>query len=83
MELTDKIAVINGAGSGNGWSLAQRFAANGALTVICTDLNEADATAIAESIGSQAYGEQLDVSDETAIEQLVARVKETHGGIDT
>ncbi len=82
MEINDKVAIITGAGSGIGRSLAQRFAAHGARIVICTDLNAKDAAETAESIGPQAFAEVLDVGDETAIEKLVAQVEETHGAID-
>lgn len=82
MELTDKIAVITGAGSGIGRALAQRFADEGVRAVICVDLNGDDASETVELIGPQASAEQLDVGDEAAIEQLVARVETIHGGID-
>ncbi len=82
MDLVDKIAVITGAGSGIGRSLAVRFAAKGARFVVCTDLNEANAIETAQSIGEKASGHGLDVSDEKAIEQLVADVESKHGAID-
>ena len=82
MDLVDKIAIITGAGSGIGRSLAVRFAERGARFVICTDLNEANAIETAESIGAKASGHGLDVSDEKAIEQLVADAEAKHGGID-
>jgi NAD(P)-dependent dehydrogenase (short-subunit alcohol dehydrogenase family) len=82
MELTDKVTIITGAGSGIGRSLAQKFAAHGARAVVCVDLNGADAAETAQSIGSQASAEQLDVGDEAAIEQLVARIERVHDRID-
>tara|TARA_R110002073_G_scaffold61577_9_gene154812 strand:- start:2957 stop:3757 length:801 start_codon:yes stop_codon:yes gene_type:complete len=82
VELNNKVAIVTGAGSGIGRSIAQRFAANDARIVICTDINFKEARATAESIGSQAFAEQLDVGDEAAIEQLVAQVEAAHGGID-
>jgi NAD(P)-dependent dehydrogenase (short-subunit alcohol dehydrogenase family) len=82
MKLADKITVITGAGSGIGRALAQRFAANGARVVVCVDLHGDAARETAQSIGPQAFAEQLDVADEAAIEQLVARTERSHGGID-
>jgi NAD(P)-dependent dehydrogenase (short-subunit alcohol dehydrogenase family) len=82
MDIQDKVTIITGAGSGIGRSLAQRFAASGARAVICVDLNGDDAAETAESIGSQASAEQLDVADEQAIEKLVARIEKVYGRID-
>lgn len=82
MKIHDKVTVVTGAGSGIGRAIAQRFAFNGARAVVCVDLNEADAAATAESIGACAFAAQLDVADEPAIEQLIARVEKMHGGID-
>jgi NAD(P)-dependent dehydrogenase (short-subunit alcohol dehydrogenase family) len=82
MELADKVAIITGAGSGIGRSLAQRFAASGARFVVCVDLNGDDAAQTAASIGARASAEQLDVGDEAAIERLVARMEQVHGRID-
>ncbi len=82
MDLLDKIAVITGAGSGIGRSLAQQFAANGAKKVICTDLNGANATETAEMIGDAASAAQLDVADEQAVNKIIADTEKTYGGID-
>jgi NAD(P)-dependent dehydrogenase (short-subunit alcohol dehydrogenase family) len=82
VELTDKVTIITGAGSGIGRSLAQRFAAKGARFVVCVDLNGDDAAETAASIGARASAEQLDVGDEAAIEALVARTEQMHGRID-
>ena len=82
MELTEKVAVITGAGSGIGRALAQRFAKGGARTVICADLDGADAAETAAIIGSQAAPAELDVADEEALERLVAQVEQSQGAID-
>jgi NAD(P)-dependent dehydrogenase (short-subunit alcohol dehydrogenase family) len=82
MELDGKMAVITGAGSGIGRSLAVRFAANGVRHVVCTDRDAENAAATASMIGDAASSAQLDVADEQAIERLVADVESEHGGIE-
>lgn len=82
MELKDKVTVVTGAGSGIGRSLAISFAKHGANTVVCTDLNGANAAETAERVGAVATSAELDVGDESAIEALVKDVEKKHGGID-
>ena len=82
MELTDKVTVITGAGSGIGRSLAQRFAANGTRMVVCTDLDADSAAETAAMIGSGATSCGLDVADEQAIEKLVADTEQEYGALD-
>ena len=82
MDLIDKVAVVTGAGSGIGRSLAIRFAEKGARFVVCTDLNADNADETAQMIGDKASGAGLDVADEQAIEALVAAIETEHGGID-
>ena len=86
MELHDRIAVITGAGSGIGRSLAERFAADGARHVVCTDLNGDNAAETAELINQRTAGrasaQALDVGDEEAVNALVADVEARIGGID-
>jgi NAD(P)-dependent dehydrogenase (short-subunit alcohol dehydrogenase family) len=82
MKIKDKVTIITGAGSGIGRALAQKFAVDGARAVVCVDLNGDDAAETAKLIGSQASAEQLDVADEPALEQLVARIEQHYGSID-
>lgn len=86
MELTNKVAVITGAGSGIGRALAQAFVAEGARAVVCTDLNGANAAETAEMIGEAgavtATSAELDVGDERAVEQIVVDTIEQFGALD-
>lgn len=82
MDLLDKVAVVTGAGSGIGRALAVRFAADGARAVVCTDLDGTAAEETAAIIGARASAAVLDVSDESALERLVASVDQSVGGID-
>ena len=82
MDITDRIAVVTGAGSGIGRSFAERLVARGARHVVCTDLNAENAEETASRIGDKASGCALDVSDEGAIETLVKQVENDIGGID-
>ena len=82
MELSDKVAVITGAGSGIGRALAEAFAAEGAAAVVCTDLNGDNAAETAEKIGAVATSAQLDVGEERAVEQIVVDTQEAHGRLD-
>ncbi|MEM8768165.1 MAG: SDR family oxidoreductase [Pseudomonadota bacterium] len=82
MELENKVAVITGAGSGIGRSLAVALRAVGTRAVICTDLNGDSAAETAALIGDGATAAALDVSDEAAIEALVAHTEANIGPID-
>lgn len=82
MELADRITVITGAGSGIGAASARAFAAEGARLVVVTDLDEAKAVEVAESIGDKARGVGLDVADEAAIKALCEEIEDNDGPID-
>ncbi|MEZ5375112.1 MAG: SDR family oxidoreductase [Acidimicrobiales bacterium] len=86
IEVDGKVAVVTGAGSGIGRSLALRFAENGAATVVCADLH-GDAAAetaamVSERTSTTAASAAIDVADEAAIEGLVRDTIAEHGGID-
>jgi len=82
MDITDKVAVITGAGSGIGRALAQGMAAVGAKAVVCTDLDGDNAAETSRMIGSVASSAALDVGDETAIEALVRETEASFGSLD-
>lgn len=82
--LKDKIAWVTGASYGIGFALATAFAEAGA-TIVFNDrkpeLVEKGLAAYAEK-GIKAHGYMCDVTDEAAINALVARIEKEIGGID-
>ena len=80
MKIRDKVVVVTGAASGIGKALAARFAQEGARGVVCADLNEADAKAVAAGIGG--LGLRCDVAQESDINNLVVSTLEKYGSVD-
>jgi NAD(P)-dependent dehydrogenase (short-subunit alcohol dehydrogenase family) len=80
MRVTDKLVVVTGGGTGIGRALCRRFAAEGARTVVVSDMNLATATQVADEIGGLAI--EADVAREADIGRLVEQVVERRGAID-
>jgi 3-hydroxybutyrate dehydrogenase len=84
MKLKDKVAIITGAASGIGKSIAVQFAREGAKVAIA-DLNLEAANAAAAEIrdaGGSAMGVAMNVADEKAVNDGVAAVVKKFGGVD-
>ena len=87
MKLQDKVCIITGAGQGIGLATARRFAAEGAVVVVC-DLRQAEVdAAVAEcrKLGGPAQrtvGFTLSVTDRAQVDAMVAAVKAQLGRID-
>jgi 3-hydroxybutyrate dehydrogenase len=84
MTVKDKTAIVTGAASGIGKSVAMRFASEGAKVAIA-DLNKDAADAAAKEIrvaGGVAMGLAMDVSNEKAVNDGVAAVVAAFGGVD-
>jgi 3-hydroxybutyrate dehydrogenase len=84
MRLKDKSAIVTGAASGIGKEIALVYAREGAKVAIA-DLNKDAAEATANEIratGGQAIGIAMDVTDERAVNEGVASVVATFGGVD-
>ena len=82
--LQDKVAVVTGAAGGIGKEIARTFAQAGAKVAIA-DLNAEQATAAAREIdptGQRAMAVAMDVTDEKAVDDGIARVVEIFGRID-
>jgi NAD(P)-dependent dehydrogenase (short-subunit alcohol dehydrogenase family) len=82
-DLGGRLALVTGAGRGNGAAIAQGLARAGA-TVIVTDLDAATARETAQSIvagGGDAHGHVLDVTDAAQCAALAALLWERHGAV--
>ncbi len=79
--LQGKVAIITGGGSGIGAATAHRFAEEGARVVVA-DLKVETAQAVADEIGGEAFGVEIDVTSTTSIERVVEETVGRFGGLD-
>lgn len=84
MDLTDKIAIVTGAGQGIGHAIALRLATVGAnVAIMDVNLNAAEAAAYQiETTGQAALPIQADVSDAAAVDAAIEKVIATFGRVD-
>lgn len=83
-QLQGKVALITGAGRGQGLAAARRFAAEGARIVV-NDLDPQSVQAAVESLraaGAEAVEAVGDVSVSTDVQRALAIAKDTFGGLD-
>lgn len=82
-DLTSKVALVTGGGSGIGEGACRALARAGAAVAV-VDVREGPATAVAEAIraeGGRALPLVADVRDEGQVSAAVARAVETFGGL--
>jgi 3-hydroxybutyrate dehydrogenase len=85
MKLKDKVCIVTGAASGIGHAIAGRYVSEGARVAIA-DLNLDAARKAADELSAagpgKAIGIAMDVTDEQAVNDGVAAVAKTWGGVD-
>ena len=79
--LTDKVAMVTGAGTGIGAAITKAFATAG-VRVACTDRDQRAAEAVASGIGDKALAWALDVTDGEATAKVVDEIAAHFGGLD-
>ncbi|MBO0906265.1 3-hydroxybutyrate dehydrogenase [Jiella sonneratiae] len=85
MQLQGNVAVVTGASSGIGRTIAETFAREGGRIAIC-DIDMEGAEKVAAELkakGGEAIAVSMDVTDEAAVNRGVDRVAEHFGRIDT
>jgi 3-hydroxybutyrate dehydrogenase len=79
MKLQGKVAIVTGAASGLGRSIAEKYLSEGAKVCIA-DIRGADEAA--RALGPNAMGVSMDVTDEKQVDDGVARCASQLGGVD-
>ena len=82
-DLSGRVALVTGGGSGLGRAMAWGLACHGAtLAIVDRDAAAAERSAAEISSGSRAMGIEADVSDEAAVTRAAARALAEFGHID-
>jgi 3-oxoacyl-[acyl-carrier protein] reductase len=81
MRLADKVAIVTGAGSGMGQSIAQTYAREGAKVAVL-DVEEKAGRAVAAEIGENAIFLRCDVARRADIDAAVAATLKSFGSLD-
>lgn len=84
-EVRGKLALVTGAGAGIGRATAVELARHGARKIVLVDRDPAAANETADAVRAacaEAVVYQVDVSDEAAVNDLAAQVRNEHGVVD-
>ena len=82
--LQDRVAIVTGSANGIGFATAERFAQEGAISVIC-DMNPSavdEAVKKIKDAGGRAEGYVMNVTDRPSVDAVVADLMAKHGHID-
>ena len=82
--LQNKVSLITGAAQGIGLATALKFAAEGAIVIVCDIRQSAidEAVKQCKALGAQAVGFVMDVTQRDMVDAVVAHVREQFGRID-
>jgi 3-oxoacyl-[acyl-carrier protein] reductase len=84
MRLQDKVCIITGSANGIGLAAAQKFAAEGAIVIVC----DLDAEQVAQAVkdieagGGRAAGHVVNVTERSTVDAMVAGVRARYRRID-
>src|SRR5919201_5071616 len=84
MKLEGRVAIVTGTSPNIGGGIAGGLADEGAR-IVCVDVMADNALQCADWIkrrGGDAFGIPCDVTDEAQVEAMVARTRDTYGGVD-
>ncbi len=79
--LKDRVALVTGGAQGIGYGIAERLAAEGAITILA-DVKLVTATEAAQRLVEQGYTAEalpVDIGDDTSVAQLAKAVDDKHG----
>jgi NAD(P)-dependent dehydrogenase (short-subunit alcohol dehydrogenase family) len=80
MQVAGKVVVVTGGANGIGRALCEAFHRAGAAKVVVADLDQANAGAVAASVGGAAF--RCDVGQEQDIKHLIEETERRFGPID-
>ena len=81
MKLNNKISVVTGAGQGMGRTMVQYFVEQGAI-VYAVDVNAQALEATVQGLEGNAHAVVGDITNETAVAGLMARIEQEQGRLD-
>lgn len=81
MKLENRVAIVTGAAEGIGKSIAAEFVKEGAKVVVA-DINFNEAKKTAEQLGENAFAVNVDVTNKSQVDKMVAASIEKFGKVD-
>ena len=81
-QLNGRVAIVTGAAQGIGAAYAKRFAEEGAKVCVSDILDCTNVVNTISQSGGEAFGIECDVSNETQVENMIAKTVERWGTVD-